>query len=450
MLRINSKINMQFSRWIADRDWRLIFLLILPLSFVVFISLSADPTNPLSTFSHLRSFILSHTFQQPQNVTLNSTQPPTPTVVGVQNRSESAESRWRRRRKDELDRSRMAVCLVGGARRFELTGPSMVENILKEYPNSDLFLHSPLDQNSFKLSLLKRAPRLASVRIFEPKPLPQTESQVQVLTAANSPSGIQGLLQYFNLVEGCLTMIEAYQMQNNFKYDWIVRTRVDGYWNAPLHPRNFVPGRYLVPPGSNYGGLNDRFGVGDLNTSTVALSRLSLIPKLESAGFRQLNSETAFRAQLTTQGIPYLTKRLPFCVVSDWQYSFPPRRYGVPVAALSSPGPLSGAKCRACKPVCCGRCVAKVMLSLDPGWSWTYWMNETIELCDAHGEWEAGWERIFDRVAGKKLAAERKRVHNLKLQGCIDDFKEMKRRTTGRWESPPVEEICRLGLEEPK
>lgn len=191
MLRINSKINMQFSRWIADRDWRLIFLLILPLSFVVFVSLSADPTNPLSTFSHLRSFILSHTFQQPQNVTFNSTQPPTPTVAGVQNRSESAESRWRRRRKDELDRSRMAVCLVGGARRFELTGPSIVENILKEYPNSDLFLHSPLDQNSFKLSLLKRAPRLASVRIFEPKPLPQTESQVQVLTAANSPSGIQ-------------------------------------------------------------------------------------------------------------------------------------------------------------------------------------------------------------------------------------------------------------------
>jgi hypothetical protein len=115
-------------------------------------------------------------------------------------------------------------------------------------------------------------------------------------------------------------MIKAHQKRKKFTYDWIVRTRVDGYWNAPLHSRNFVPGKYLVPPGSTYGGLNDRFGVGDLNTSTVALSRLSLIPQLDSAGFQNLNSETSFRAQLTTRGVPYLTKRLPFCVVTDRRY----------------------------------------------------------------------------------------------------------------------------------
>ncbi|KAJ6411920.1 hypothetical protein OIU84_005059 [Salix udensis] len=70
--------------------------------------------------------------------------------------------------KDELDRSRMAVCLVGGARRFELTGPSIVKNILRVYPNSDLFLHSNFDDNAFKFSLLKTVPRLASVRIIIP------------------------------------------------------------------------------------------------------------------------------------------------------------------------------------------------------------------------------------------------------------------------------------------
>lgn len=93
--------------------------------------------------------------------------------------------------KAELDRSRIAVCLVGGARRFELTGESIVEKILKVYPSSDLFLHSPLDQNSYKLSILKDAPRIAAVKIFKQEKVPETDAQVRVLTAANSPNGIQ-------------------------------------------------------------------------------------------------------------------------------------------------------------------------------------------------------------------------------------------------------------------
>lgn len=337
------------------------------------------------------------------------------------------------------------MCLVGGARRFELTGPSIVERILKVYPNSDLFLHSPLDTSAFKFSFLRTAPRIAAVRIFEPKPIPETESQARVLTASGSPNGIQGLLQYFHLVEECLTMIKAYQAQNNFTYDWIVRTRVDGYWSAPLGPENFVPGQYVVPPGSSYGGLNDRLGIGNFITSTVALSRLSLIPLLDSAGFRLLNSETAFRAQLTTNNVSYITKRVPFCVVSDRQYEFPPARYGVPVAALSSPGPLSGAKCRPCTAVCYGPCVGSAMDRLNRGWSWTEWANGALQLCDAHGEWEKGWERVYDKTCGKKLAAARKWVSRLKLKQCVDDFEKMKGRT-GNWDAPPAVDICRLGL----
>ncbi|GAV63455.1 hypothetical protein CFOL_v3_06973 [Cephalotus follicularis] len=425
MLKSSQKAAVYITRWVSDLDWRFLFLIIPPLSLLVFLSLSSAPIYPFTSFSPLRSLILNHTL----------------TFDLLSNRTETV-TQWN----DVLNRSRMAVCLVGGARRFELTGPSIVEMILKVYPNADLFLHSPMDKDAFKFSLLKVAPRLASVRIFEPKPIPETPAQVRVLTAANSPNGIQGLLQYFHLVEGCLTLIKTYQRQKNFTYDWVVRTRVDGFWNAPLDPSNFVPGHYLVPPGSSYGGLNDRIGIGDLNTSIVALSRLSLLPKIDLAGFRQLNSETAFKAQLTTQHIPYLTKRLPFCIVTDRRYDFPPARYGVPVAALSSPGPLSGAKCRPCKPVCQGACVADVMFSLEKGWSWTNWGNGTLQLCNARGEWGKGWEKVFDRVAGKKLAAVRKRVGALKLTACIDDFNEMKRRSGGVWDSPPVEEICKIGL----
>lgn len=424
---------MQFSKWVSDLDWRVLLLIIPPLSLLLFLCLSSSssPFTSLPSFPPLKSILYNRTTPSPN---LSRSPPPIPPPP---NTTESETSR--------LERSRMAVCLVGGARRFELTGPSIVAKILKVYPNSDLFLHSPMDSNAFKFSLLKIAPKIASVKIFQPKPIPETESELRVLTASNSPNGIQGLLQYFNLVEGCLKMIKAYQDQNNFTYDWIVRTRVDSYWSGPLTPDNFVPGQYLVPPGSSYGGLNDRLGIGDFNTSTVALSRLSLIPQLDSAGFRQLNSETAFRAQLTTQRVPYITKRVPFCIVTDRRYEFPPAHYGVPVAAMSSPGPLSGAKCRPCTAACSGSCVENVMSRLDKGWSWTDWANGTLQLCNAHGEWEKGWERVFDRAAGKKLAAARMWVWEMKMKQCVDDFEEMKRRTA-IWDTPAVAEICRVGL----
>ncbi|ESW08139.1 hypothetical protein PHAVU_009G021800 [Phaseolus vulgaris] len=418
MLKSPRKFVKPVTKWVFEINWRLTGLIIPLVLFFIFFSLHYSSTsNGFNAFYPVQ-FLLRLPFASEDDRGSN---------------------------KEELLRSKIAVCLVGGARRFELTGPSIIENILKEYPNSDLFLNTPLDSNTFKFSLLKFAPNVAAVRIFHPEPLPVNESHVRVLTAHNSPNGIQGLLQYFNLVEGCLTMIKSHQQKNNFTYDWVVRTRVDGYWNAPLNPQSFVPGKYLVPPGSSYGGLNDRLGIGDLSTSTVALSRLSFIPYLDSAGFNNLNSEAAFKAQLTTQNVTHVARRLPFCVVSDRRYDFPPGRFGVPVAALSSPGPLSGAKCRPCTAVCKGLCVETVMESVEREWSWTEWENGTLELCDAHKEWESGWEKIFDQVVGKKLAHARKRIESMEIGDCVKDFHKLRKRSV-YWSAPPVDEICTLGL----
>ncbi|GER26144.1 hypothetical protein STAS_01782 [Striga asiatica] len=420
-----ANILTQFPKRALDLDWKLLLLLLFSVTFLIYVSLSASSASSAASLSiSLRRFV------PPFKSIFRDLAPAGHPPDGAEGRPNG---------------SRIAVCLVGGARRFELTGPSIVERILRVHESSDLFLHSPLDANSYKLLLLNDAPRIAAVRIFKPEPIPETESEARVLTSANSPNGIQGLLQYFNLVEGCLKMIKDYQEENNFTYDWVIRTRVDGYWSGPLGPENFIPGQYVIPPGSSYGGLNDRFGVGDYNTSVVALSRFSLIPQLDSAGLTQLNSEAAFKAQLTTQKVQFTTKPLPFCIVTDREYAFPPARFGVPVAALSSSGPLSGAKCRPCRPVCTGSCVGPIMNRLDKGWSWTEWAGNTLELCDAHSTWENGWENLFDKVAGEKLASARKKVGALDMGRCIDGFDRMKRRTA-HWDGPGPEEICRLGL----
>ncbi|KAL9261468.1 hypothetical protein AKJ16_DCAP04524 [Drosera capensis] len=346
----------------------------------------------------------------------------------------------------ELARSRIAVCLVGGARRFELTGPSIVEKLLKEYPNADVFLNSPFDENSYKLLVLKSAPQVVAVRVFEQRWLEETRESERVLSSEGSPNGIQGLLQYFNLVEGCISLIQHHETRFNFTYDWIIRTRVDGFWPGPLNPNSFIRGHYVVPPGSAYGGLNDRLGIGEHDISMVALARHSLVPTLDSAGFSQLNSESAFKAQLTLHNIPHITMPQPFCILSDRVYVFPPVRFDVPVLSLTSRGEMSGAKCRPCRPACVGPCVGRVMNGLEKGWSWAEeWNGSNVDLCDARGEWEVGWEGVFDRVVGPELAESRRRAGRLSVEECARDWEEMREKTSF-WESPSIGEICKLGL----
>lgn len=344
-------------------------------------------------------------------------------------------------------RPRVAVCLVGGARAFELTGKTLKKYILNAYNDTDVFLHSPLDKDSHKFTLLSGASGLANARIFSPQRLPESRVQQEVLTSANSPNGIQGLLQYFNLVEGCRGMITEHENKHNIKYDWIVRTRVDGYWSGPLPSlSSFDPSFYYIPDGSHYGGLNDRLGIGNADTSRVALSRLSLLPFLHQHNGRNLNSETSFKAQLEFSKVPFKVTKFPFCILTQRRYSWPPAYFGVPVMSLSTKGAMNGAKCRPCSPKSTGSEAQAILAKLGKGWGWPG-LIEGLELCDARDAWERQWHEIYERVSGEQLSGDALKVTTRSVAECIQDVEEFQKQWEV-WDAPSAKVICSVGRDD--
>eukprot|EP00850_Spirogloea_muscicola_P000592 SM000002S05672 [mRNA] locus=s2:1552679:1554513:+ [translate_table: standard] len=324
---------------------------------------------------------------------------------------------------------------------FELTGHSILRHVLTAFEAADAFVHVPVDENAHKMTLLLNASNVVSLRLFAQTPIKMRGARQSILLPQGSPQGVQGLLQYFNLVEGCLKLIQDREAAAGVKYGWILRTRVDTFWTGPPHTLvTYNPRRYTVPFGCEYGGLNDRFGMGDMVYSTVALRRLSLLNQLHKAGYRGLNSERAFQAQMTLNHVPVSRISLPFCVLSTRKYSWPLRPMGVQVVALSSRGFMNGAKCRPCTPAATSSRALELVRAVDPGWKGT---GHGVELCNAQQEWEPGWEDIFDRTAGLEGAAVRKGLMGRGYGRCVAEMAELQARVEV-YTGPTPELLCLL------
>ena len=136
---------------------------------------------------------------------------------------------------DSADPSpRIAICLVGGAREFELTGPSIRKYLLNQdlLHQADVFLHSPLDKDTYKLSLLAggdlRAINLVHFRIIKPEPILESKTYTDVLTGSGSPHGVQVFIhsasQSFHSAINLLNLAncKSYERSRIVFFDWFV------------------------------------------------------------------------------------------------------------------------------------------------------------------------------------------------------------------------------------
>ncbi|CAI5527780.1 unnamed protein product [Closterium sp. Naga37s-1] len=386
-----------------------------------------------------------------------------------------------RARLPALPPSRVAICLVGGAREFHLTASTLQRHLLPAYPSAHVFLLAPLDHSAHRLSLLAW-PHLGAARLGElggsaggrvgagegvgggggrgdgdfpgyslvqvsvlpDVPVNETKITDRLLEVVEGSEAQtrQGLMQQFKAVELCVTAITRYERAHAIRYDWILRTRVDGYWMGPPPPLAVLdPIAYTIPGGSDWGGLNDRLGMGGRKASWKALRRLSVLrPLVERGGYSELNAERVYLAQMAFLQVQVARYDFPFCILS--------RKKGLPAfpvaAALSSTSAaLNGAKCRPCRPSVVGGQAAKYILALPERIFGA--QPHGIDLCRAEDDWAADWREIFDKDAGEVPAAARQYMETRTFDECVEDWRYFHQQVPV-WNAPPPVSICVRGL----
>ncbi|CAI7785953.1 unnamed protein product, partial [Closterium sp. NIES-53] len=429
----------------------------------------------------------------------------------------------------------LAVCLVGGARDLDATGPAIIHHLLPSLLPFDLFIHAPLDENAAKISALARAHAMhgdhatassssssssstgnqdgssrsgyneqqsaagkmagaiKGVRVFPVVPVDASLYPGSIIILPwGSPNGVQGILQYFRLIEGCLPLIEREENTNRAgqPYRWVLRTRLDGYWSAPAPLLSSFIGwagkgaerreggagggggggpegkegesmgeraAYVVPYGSNWGGVNDRFGFGTREESVVALSRLAMLDEVnryrQRIGIkRQMNSEVTFKLQLKSRDIAVQPASLPFCVLS--RRAFPDACSSITVS-INASVPLNGAKCQPCHPCAEGKEVEAILNATSPSSDkWLGPVQSGVAFCPggkgrgkgrsgAEGSWPSDWEEIFRRTVGDELAARQRRIRSRvgEIDTCTRLLEKM-RATVSNWDAPSPLALC--------
>ncbi|GJP53912.1 hypothetical protein CLOM_g13034 [Closterium sp. NIES-68] len=421
-----------------------------------------------------------------------------------------------------------AVCLVGGARDFEASGPSILHHLLPAYRPLHLFLLAPLDDKTSKLWALLHAAAdvdggdwssggsgagggggagaggvkgltIGGVRIVPNTDVTETRMSHALLTKSGSPHGVQGLLQYFRLVEGCVDLIAAHEQAHSVTFHWVLRSRVDAFWTAPPPPLwTLDPGSYSVPYGWGWGGVNDRFGIGGREVSEVALRRLSVLPALFQAGKRLLNSEGAFEAQLQLRNVTVKPLSLPFCVLTRRGYGAP-RPNAAPTASSSSSSSSSGggnsgasaadgngatsgadtgdstanptsapsvcspllvslssatrtaangAKCCPCQPCAQGEEAISLIHAYNETSPYRVWLGHPpagVQLCPAHCPWggQGEWERRWGEVVGEGMERQRREIVAVagRVEECVKAWEEFQQASSA-WQAPSALAVC--------
>lgn len=186
---------------------------------------------------------------------------------------------------------KVAICFSGAIRYFDKTYPSLQKYILNNFPDADIFMHMwemnnesienleynfkwVVDNSDTKKIIELLKPKDYVIDIFNNnwENIIKSESNISFdiinKNEKNKNYGFNCISMYWKIMK-CYELAKNYSSINNFKYDLIMRIRLDFIWEKHITPELFLPiedNVYLIQ--DRYATLsnkinNDKFFAGN-------------------------------------------------------------------------------------------------------------------------------------------------------------------------------------------
>lgn len=161
---------------------------------------------------------------------------------------------------------KIALCISGYLRSFEQTFPSLQKHFLNFYPQTDIFIHT---WNTYELknslilneNLINNLFKPKNIIIEQEKILP-TIKEMDEKNYCNIRV-VQSVLSMFYKIKAANDLKIAYENQNNFKYDYVIRFRSDLDLKENIILENLNLQQINIPKLGDFQGINDQFAISN-------------------------------------------------------------------------------------------------------------------------------------------------------------------------------------------
>jgi hypothetical protein len=187
---------------------------------------------------------------------------------------------------------KVALCLSGHFRNFELTHNSLINNIIKPL-KADVFIHTwnklgyhnnfradsqHLINSQINIDKIKKYYNPKNI-ITEPENIIQTfieESKIYAPHLINEPKSPGHMASMYYKIMMCNRLRKEYEEKNKIKYDCVIRCRPDLLFEQSLNISNLD--KINIPTINSFTGLNDQFAYSSGQNMDVYSDLFQSIP----------------------------------------------------------------------------------------------------------------------------------------------------------------------------